>query len=113
MNESGASGLRTKATTYFAHVARTEALYWVKQYGNPFTRGGIPDFLLCYDGVFGALELKREGEIPTHKQMHELRLIDQRGGLAGWTDSMLGVRLFLEMLRAYEPGSGIGVKKYG
>lgn len=113
MKESGASGLRTKTTTYFTVIARTEPLWWYKTYGSPFVRAGTPDFLLNYNGVFGALELKREGERPTHKQMHELEEIDRCGGLAGWTDSMPGVRLFLDTLRTCESNRGHGVQRYG
>lgn len=125
MKESGNSGLRVKTTHFFdAEIAAGAPLYWVKQYGSVYTRAGVPDFLVCYAGLFGGLEIKREGERSTRKQMHELELINARGGLAGWADSMSGVRAYYARLvrvalyRLNEAGivfgaiGAMGVQKY-
>ena len=44
---------------------------------------GTPDFLLCINGVFVALELKKSGmEAPTELQLYNLRKITEARGLA-------------------------------
>ena len=43
---------------------------------------GIPDFILCVNGIFVALELKRESKSKISRlQSHNLELINKSGGL--------------------------------
>lgn len=49
---------------------------------------GISDFLLLSPtGDLHALELKREGKIPTVDQLYFLRIVDRSGGQAAWVDN--------------------------
>ena len=45
--------------------------------------GGIPDFILCVNGIFVALELKRDSKAKTSKlQGYTIERINEAGGLA-------------------------------
>lgn len=57
-------------------------VWWVKISGSPFQRPNVPDYLLCVDGRFVAVELKHpDGSTkPTPGQEHEMRKIDAAGG---------------------------------
>lgn len=49
---------------------------------------GTSDIIACApDGVFWAVEIKRPGNEPTERQMKFLEKIDERKGVAVWTDS--------------------------
>ena len=45
-------------------------------------RVGVPDELLCINGRFIALEIKRHGQHPTPLQQETLKRIRQAGGIA-------------------------------
>lgn len=45
-------------------------------------RKGVPDILLCLNGFFIGIELKRDGEEATKLQAHVLRKIMDAGGYA-------------------------------
>lgn len=47
---------------------------------------GWPDRVLCVDGVFVGVELKRPGEKPTDIQLLRLRQIREAGGVGLWGD---------------------------
>lgn len=48
-------------------------------------RNGVPDILMCINGRFIGLELKRDGEKPDPIQNHHLKLIRESGGVGLWT----------------------------
>lgn len=49
---------------------------------NGFGRAGIPDFIVCHQGRFIALEAKAPGGKPTQWQLRELGYITTAGGTA-------------------------------
>lgn len=65
---------------------------WVLKTVGGHGRTGLPDLLLCFDGRFVAIEVKRPGAKVTARQDAELRKIRQAGGLAAvvtsWEDVM-------------------------
>lgn len=48
-------------------------------------RSGTPDIIMCLNGKFIGLELKREGEKPEKIQYHHLVQIEGCGGIGLWT----------------------------
>lgn len=53
--------------------------YWG---GGGYTKSGIPDLLVCCNGIFVAVELKAPKGRPTELQMKKLHEIKGSGGLA-------------------------------
>lgn len=76
-----------------------EPLWYVKIHGGPYQRAGVPDFLICYCGVFLALELKNPDDPrdPSPAQRHELRLLDRAQAITGVCLSWEDVERFLRM----------------
>lgn len=70
-------------------------------------QNGTPDLLLCINGRFIGLELKRDGEKPTKLQFHRLKEIEQSGGLGLWTrpDTWEDTKLILLKLLSYDKSS--------
>ncbi len=58
-------------------------VWFLKTHGHPMQRVGVPDYLVCFEGRFKAIELKRIGENPTPLQAIEMRAILASGGYAG------------------------------
>ena len=54
--------------------------YCVKQHGSMITAVGIPDLLVCYKGMFIALEAKVDNNKPSKAQGVNLRNILKAGG---------------------------------
>ncbi len=107
MKENGSHGLRAKTTAWFTAVARAEPFWWYKVVGSPYARPGVPDFVCCYRGVFGALELKRPGEKESGlrpRQEFEVGAIQRAHGIVGVAETMDEVRAFLDRLRAHAEG---------
>ena len=65
-------------------------IWFLKIHGHRMQRGGVPDFVVCYQGRFKAIELKREDQQPTPLQINEMRGIIWAGGYAdvahSWTE---------------------------
>jgi hypothetical protein len=57
----------------------------VKLHGgdNPFQQAGISDLLICYHGMFVAIEAKMPGQKPSALQRTFLRQVKEAGGVAG------------------------------
>ena len=53
---------------------------YFKIHGGPYQTAGIPDILLCFDGVFLGIELKRPGGRLTPLQNVTLQRIRAAGG---------------------------------
>lgn len=55
---------------------------------RPFMAGygksGVSDIIFCYNGRFGAIEVKREGKEPTERQWLRMKEIEKAGGKAFW-----------------------------
>jgi hypothetical protein len=67
--------------------------------GHPYQTSGIPDLLMCIDGMFVGIEVKwaRPGESTehalsrvTHQQQHNIDKINEAGGVAGATTTVEG-----------------------
>jgi hypothetical protein len=100
MKENGNNGLRAKTGQLFNKLRLAgEPIWYLKTSGSAFQRAGVADYLVIYDGRAGALELKSPGERPTPPQEHELRWVAKAHGLAGWADSIEGVRAFCDTIR--------------
>jgi len=57
---------------------------WAVPYlGSMYTTAGVPDILCCHEGIFVALEVKIEGEVPRPLQMVRMAEIRGAGGWAG------------------------------
>jgi hypothetical protein len=50
--------------------------------GGPFGKIGCPDILICWKGVFIAIEVKSIDGVVSALQMVQLRLIQKAGGVA-------------------------------
>jgi hypothetical protein len=108
MKENGNNGLRAKTNEYLTKLRREgQPVWFYKVVGSAFSRAGVADFLIVYDGRPGALELKRTGESLTttcqggmNKQTKEAFDFGYAGGMSGWTDSMEGVKSFVDGLRS-------------
>ena len=55
--------------------------WYTKIFGGGFQRAGIPDILACVNGVFVAIELKREGGKATPLQVYNIQKIKECGGI--------------------------------
>lgn len=57
--------------------------HWrVKPRGGPFGKAGCPDVLICWQGIFVAIEVKSDTGEASAMQMMNLRLIQRAGGIA-------------------------------
>jgi hypothetical protein len=65
------------------HAAlKAQGAYAVNYIGGLHANNGTPDILACLDGRFIGIEAKAGGNKPTELQLHNLRRIDDAGGLA-------------------------------
>lgn len=86
-NESGLVAEITKAVK-----ARWPRAWVFKVVGGPYQMNGVPDLLICVEGILIGAEAKflRPGESPdsargrvTQLQRLQIKLINQAGGMAG------------------------------
>ena len=56
---------------------------WVLKYwgGAAYTKSGIPDLLVCFNGWFLGIELKAPNGRPSDLQLYNLREIEKAGGI--------------------------------
>ena len=65
------------------HAAlKAQGAYAVNYIGGMHANSGTPDILACLDGRFIGIEAKAGSNKPTELQLHNLRRIDEAGGLA-------------------------------
>lgn len=59
--------------------------FWFKMWGGPFTPAGIPDLIGCVQGVFFALEVKRDDKRSKTSDIQDETIddINAAGGCAG------------------------------
>jgi hypothetical protein len=69
-------------------LKKQPGLYGFKVHGGPMQALGIPDIVLCYQGRFGGLEVKRPGQKPTAIQQATLDRIRECGGIAAVVTSV-------------------------
>ena len=56
--------------------------YFIKYWGGgEFTKAGVPDILCCCNGYFIGIEVKAPKGKPSPLQIHNLKKIDESGGL--------------------------------
>lgn len=68
--------------------------HWkVKPRGGPFGNSGCPDILICWRGVFIAIEVKAEHGEASALQMVQLKKIQRAGGIAALVRGFDVVRL--------------------
>jgi pantoate kinase len=56
--------------------------YYAMPIGSGYGNAGVPDFLVCYKGIFVGIECKANGNKPTALQLKNLADIESAGGLA-------------------------------
>lgn len=87
-------------TSQIKNYLVTKGAYVEKIFGGGFQASGIPDLLVCYKGLFIAIEVKS----PTHKgrasdiQKLKIRRIRECGGIAFITDSLEEVQEVFEFI---------------
>ena len=59
-----------------------QGIWFVKFFGNGFTKAGICDLLCCVNGHFLGIEVKAENGRPSELQLHHIEKIKQSGGYA-------------------------------
>jgi len=61
---------------------KEQGAYAVNYIGGLHANNGTPDILACLDGRFIGIEAKAGSNKPTELQLHNLKRIDEAGGLA-------------------------------
>jgi hypothetical protein len=74
-------------------VTNLPGMWFVAPRGGPFGKAGCPDWLICWMGVFIAIEVKSEVGEATALQLVQLKLIKDAGGVAAITRGFDPVRL--------------------
>ena len=57
-------------------------IWYVKFFANRNTKSGVPDILVCVNGVFVGIEVKGPGGKPSPLQLYHCRKITESGGIA-------------------------------
>lgn len=58
--------------------------FYFKPAMNGFGKSGVPDIVVCLDGYFIGIEVKRENKKPTPIQERRMAEIRKAGGVAFW-----------------------------
>lgn len=74
-----------KVLTWLKTQPRTHAR---KVHTGPMGEGGHPDIDGCQDGRAFKIEMKKEGEVPTPRQMARLHIWQAAGALVGWAENV-------------------------
>lgn len=77
-----------------------ERAWFVKTAGNAAQRSGIPDILICIDGNFIGLELKREDGSgrPSKQQEIECSKIQKAGGYSLISNDFTEIKNYIESI---------------
>lgn len=75
-------GPEKKFETKVRKYLESKGAYVVKYFGCAFSQAGVPDLLCCYKGHFIALEIKAATGKPSELQLHNVRKINEAGGMA-------------------------------
>lgn len=66
---------------------KKKGTYVLKFHGNQFTQAGVPDLIMCYNGMFIALEVKVDDKKPTPLQLEHIKRINEWYlGKADWVN---------------------------
>ena len=74
--------LERNIQTAIVTAVKARGAWVVNMHGSQFGRAGVPDLILCYRGLFVALEVKQPGKRPKPLQRHEISMIRRAGGTA-------------------------------
>ena len=86
---------------------RENGCWYVKYWGGGgYTRSGVPDLLICCDGVFIAAEIKAGRGRPSALQIREIHRILDAGGLAVLVYPA-DLELFKALIRAIRDGRDV------
>lgn len=64
------------------YLERKLKAYVLKQHGSGFTKPGIPDLIVCLNGCFVAIEVKKQNGVVSDQQKVHIRNINKCGGIA-------------------------------
>lgn len=81
--------------------AKGEPIFYVKLHGGPMQRAGLPDWLIIYQGVTLAVEVKTATGKVTKLQDHTLSEIQRAGALIAVVRSVEEVVRLLEATKRY------------
>lgn len=60
---------------------KSHNIWYLKVWGGPFQRAGIPDIIACVNGRFVGVELKSSTGRPTELQKWNIEKIKESGGI--------------------------------
>lgn len=63
-------------------ILKDEGVYFFKPPANGYGRSGIPDIVVCANGLFVGIECKANGNKPTDLQVREIETIRRNNGVA-------------------------------
>ena len=63
-------------------ILEAHGAYYAMPIGGGYGNSGVPDFLICFEGRFLAIECKANGNKPTALQTRHLEAIRGAGGTA-------------------------------
>jgi hypothetical protein len=55
--------------------------WYLKVWGGGYQKSGIPDLLMCVNGIFLAVELKSSAGKPTELQRKNIEMVNRGGGI--------------------------------
>lgn len=61
---------------------KSNHIYYLKIHNGGYMVKGTPDLLICYKGLFIALELKDLKGVVSVAQLHQLKRIEDSGGIS-------------------------------
>jgi len=68
--------VKNKVKAVLTHIKA----YYAMPIGTGYGNAGVPDFLVCYKGIFIGIECKANGNKPTALQIKNLKDIEEAGG---------------------------------
>jgi len=72
---------------------------WVYKTMGSMTRAGVPDLLICHQGLFVGAEVKVPGNYATKLQLHEIDRINDCGGMAAVVRSFDDIKDLMDEVR--------------
>ena len=63
-------------------ILNARKAYYFMPPASRFGKSGVPDFIVCYKGLFIGIETKARGNVPTELQEEQMRLIRGAGGVS-------------------------------
>lgn len=81
------------------HALKASGAFSFKVHGSEFMMAGLPDLVVCLDGMFLGIEVKMPGCVPTERQLYVHDCIRAGGGHVLVADSVSAVRAWVLCLR--------------